>query len=361
MFGTFRLLLAIAVLVTHIGGIEILAGQAVWGFFMLSGFLMTAVLQSKYHFSRQGMIAFTLSRFIRLFPTYWATVGVSALCIFAFHDAVDPSMINEAFNLPDKFIEYFSNIFIVGHTIFGIGRIENALSPSAWAVDVEILMYVCSCIFLSRSQKIAKITAITLMAAYPLTYLFTKLIIQGSIGPVIANQLLYSFIPSALLPYAIGCWLWFRRDHVPSSLWGVPAILIASISLMTCAFVVSRFSVTGAYLLSLPCLFVIIAVLAHLKGKGRTVTSLDTMFGRMSYPVYLLQWVASYLVVVWSPAGLDLFSSSAGLVHFSVLGFFAVLGITLGISLLMALVLEGPIENLRPQLVNRLTHLRRVP
>ena len=104
MFGTFRLSLAIAVLVTHIGGIEIVAGQAVCGFFMLSGFLMTAVLQSKYYFTRQGMIAFALSRFIWLFPTYWATVGVAALCIFAFHDSVDPSKINEAFNFPDKFI-----------------------------------------------------------------------------------------------------------------------------------------------------------------------------------------------------------------------------------------------------------------
>ena len=41
--------------------------------------------------------------------------------------------------------------------------------------------------------------------------------------------------------------------------------------------------------------------------------------------------------------------------------FFAVLGVTLGMSFLMALDLEGPIENLRPQLVNKLTHLRRVP
>jgi len=361
MFGTFRLLLAIAVLVTHIGGIEILAGQAVWGFFMLSGFLMTAVLQSKYHFNRKGLIAFWLSRIIRLFPTYWITVSLATFCIIAFHDSVEPQGINSAFNLPGTYVEYFSNAFILGHTVLGIGRIGSALSPSAWAVDVEILMYICSCIFLSRSQQIARIALIVLIFTYPLTYVIARLLIQDSIGLVLANQLLYSFLPSALLPYTIGVWLWFRRDRIPSQLRGVTAIFIATSSIMICAFLISRISVTGAYLLSLPCLAVIIASLAHQKAARKTTIFLDTLFGRMSYPAYLLQWLAAYIVVVFVPPELGLFSSTAVTTHFSGLGFLAVLLITLGMSLIIALAIEGPIEDLRPQLIKRLTHLRNLP
>ena len=361
MFGIYRLVLAIAVLVTHIGGVEIVAGQAVWGFFMLSGFLMTAVLQSKYNFTWEGLTAFALNRLIRLFPTYWTSVGAAALCILAFKDAVDPSTINAAFNFPTQFVEYFSNVFIVGHTILGVGRIDNALSPSAWAVDIEILMYVCSCIILSRSEKIAKFTTLIWMTVFPLTYLISKLIIQDAFGLVTVNQMLYSFLPTALLPYTIGCWLWFRRDQIPSAFKGVQAIFIASASLLTCSFVISRFSVSGAYLLSIPCLAVIMMVLANLKVKRRALTFFDTLFGRMSYPAYLLQWIAAYLVVVWSPSGLNLFSFTAEHVSFSILGFFVVLGVTLGFSFVLACILEGPIEKLRPKLINRLLQLRKVP
>ncbi len=85
------------------------------------------------------------------------------------------------------------------------------------------------------------------------------------------------------------------------------------------------------------------------------------MFGTFRLSLAIAALVTAYLVVDWSPAGLDLFSSSAGPVHFLVLGFFAVLGITLEMSFLMALVVEGPIENLRLRQVNKLTHLKRVP
>ena len=44
MFGTLRFVFAFMVVVTKYAGIEVIAGIGVWGFFMLSGFLMTLVL-----------------------------------------------------------------------------------------------------------------------------------------------------------------------------------------------------------------------------------------------------------------------------------------------------------------------------
>jgi peptidoglycan/LPS O-acetylase OafA/YrhL len=356
MFGTFRLFLAIAVIVTHIGHVEIVAGQAVYGFFMLSGFLMTAVLQSKYHFSPRGLSAFAISRFVRLFPTYWVSVGLAAISIFTFSSSVEPSSVNQAFNFPVTFREWFSNLFLLSHTDFGIGRIVNSLSPSAWAVDVEILMYVCSCIFLARSERVARTTVIVLLAIYPITWLTSKAVIAMGLGLTLANELLYSFLPSALLPYAIGSWLWFRREHIKPWLSGLPALFIAFSGLMVCAFVISRFAVTLGYILSIPCLAVILMVFASKQRTGAFV-SLDELFGRMSYPVYLLQWVCAYLVVVFAPAGHDLFSTTQALVQFTFTGFLIVLGLTLAMSLLVAVAIEGPIERLRPRLVARLMSL----
>ena len=68
MFGLYRLMLALLVVVTHLGSTEIFGGLAVWAFFMLSGFLITGVLNTRYTFSRQGLIEFGLSRALRLLP-----------------------------------------------------------------------------------------------------------------------------------------------------------------------------------------------------------------------------------------------------------------------------------------------------
>ena len=58
MFGYFRLIAALLVLVTHIGGVPFVAGAAVWGFFMLSGFLMTSALNSRYGLDTKGVSYF---------------------------------------------------------------------------------------------------------------------------------------------------------------------------------------------------------------------------------------------------------------------------------------------------------------
>ena len=55
--GTFRFFLAFLVAISHlwenmIGGP---AAYAVWGFFVLSGFLMTLILTTKYGFTKQGI------------------------------------------------------------------------------------------------------------------------------------------------------------------------------------------------------------------------------------------------------------------------------------------------------------------
>ena len=61
-FGTWRFLLAILVMITHLWASMLRgpAAYAVWGFFVLSGYLMTKVLREKYGFDSRGIIAYTL-------------------------------------------------------------------------------------------------------------------------------------------------------------------------------------------------------------------------------------------------------------------------------------------------------------
>ena len=55
MFGLFRLIAALLVLITHIGGVPFVAGAAVWGFFMLSGLLMAGALNFRYGLNAKGV------------------------------------------------------------------------------------------------------------------------------------------------------------------------------------------------------------------------------------------------------------------------------------------------------------------
>ncbi|MFL0799723.1 MAG: acyltransferase [Agarilytica sp.] len=345
MFGLFRFILAMMVVVTHIGGIEIVAGIAVWGFFMLSGFLMTGVLNSKYGFQLAGLKRFAFSRSVRLFPTYWLSVLITAVVLVIFGADFPATLINSSLQLPSDIADVFSNIFIVGHTVFGIGRSETALSPSVWAVDVEILMYVCSCIFLARSPSLAKWTSLLLLVTFPLLWVASKYALREG-DSELANQLIYSFLPAALLPYSLGGWLWFSRDKLHKALSSSALCVASVLGLILCIFVVSRVSVTGSYVLSLIPLGVIILYLSK-KRQGLIPRWADEFFGRMSYPIYLLHWLCAYLVVLLVPSNEVLYTVAAGRLEFSFLGFLAVSVTIILVSAFFAIYVEKPIEKIR--------------
>lgn len=354
MFGAFRFVMAIMVVVTHIGGIEIVAGFAVWGFFMLSGFLMAAVLNGKYGFAGDGLLRFALARGIRLMPTYWVSILLTVLAILLFAETLDPRLINNALEMPDSPREIFANVLIVGHTTLGIGRIESALSPSAWAVDIEILMYACSAIFVARREAYARAAMIVTACLYPMLWLWSKQLIAAG-DMTLANELIYSFLPAALIPYSIGTYFWFVRDRFPTALSTRTAGIGAIIGLLVSAFGISRISVSAAYILSLPCLLVLVAWLATLKASG-VRKGVDDLLGQMSYPIYLSHWLCAYLVGVVA-AGSSLVVLREGVLSFTPAGFFVVLATTLVAALLFAVGLERPVERIRHSMARRLANV----
>jgi len=347
MFGTFRLVLAMMVVFTHIGRVEIVAGVAVWGFFMLSGFLMTAVLNTKYGFNGTGIGRFALSRATRLYPGYWLSVLLTAIVMHAFAAQVDARLINPVLAVPQTAREIFSNVFILGHTWLGLGRIERALSPSAWAVDVEMLMYICSCLFLARGAATARLTTFVLVAVFPvLWYLSKQLLAQGQ--PEYSNQVTYSFLPAALLPYAIGSSLWHARDAFKSMHWSRRPLTggIAVAGIVVCCFLISCFSVTVSYLGSLVFLALLLVNLSQVKAKP-AMARIDEFAGWMSYPVYLLHFMCAYIVAVATRGASSLHFFDGQLIRFTPAGFFAVLCVTLAVSAMFAMLVEAPLERWR--------------
>ena len=178
---------------------------------MLSGFLITGVLNTRYTFSRQGLIEFGLSRALRLLPTYWLSNGFAILVILFVGNAyVQPSFINSSLAIPQTLREWLSSVLILGQSAFGLGRTINSPSPSAWAIEVEIILYTLSCLWVSKDVRSALKSFLFCVLCFPVLWLIATWLRTKGVGEL-TGQLTYSFIIVAMLPYSIGVLLWHHR------------------------------------------------------------------------------------------------------------------------------------------------------
>ena len=171
----------------------------------------------------------------------------------------------------------------------------------------------------------------------------------------IANQMTYSFLSVALLPYAIGAWLWHHQKCF-SNFHAIKTRLLASAQLLIApASGLSRVSITLAYLAALPILALIAAMLAGDDRMGNC-RQVDNFFGHMSYPIYHTHGLCALLVLWACPNRIDdaIYQlNKTGMVVFTPLGFGVVTLVTLLLSVAIAIGFEIPIERHRRALAKR--------
>jgi len=186
--GIYRLLLAIAVVFTHsspILGIKMVGGlNAVQCFYIISGFYMSMVLNEKYT-GRDTYKLFITNRLLRLYPIYWAVLGIVIVTSFiafkSFHGYYA--------GLLDPYYKYFirgnmswwtwgvltfSNFALIGqdwlmftgyHQTDGILMLSHnyklfdpsinkfLMIPQAWTLGVEITFYLIAPFIVRRPLK----------------------------------------------------------------------------------------------------------------------------------------------------------------------------------------------------------------
>ena len=64
MFGVYRAFLALMVVALHLGGLPVVGAYAVFGFYVLSGYLMTLIMQDRYGYTASGRSAYAVNRFL---------------------------------------------------------------------------------------------------------------------------------------------------------------------------------------------------------------------------------------------------------------------------------------------------------
>ena len=169
--GAFRLLLASCVVIGHAmsGGdtpyFSLLSGYyAVQLFFVVSGFYMALVLDTKYLKAPNGAWRFYGNRMARLLPTYWAVVIAFVAMAYVLHRDAN---LDWLFN-PDKAFAghplayaymVFTNLLLIGQDLPAFIDVNGSLAHTylivqqAWSVGTEIWFYLAAPWLVKRSNR----------------------------------------------------------------------------------------------------------------------------------------------------------------------------------------------------------------
>src|SRR5262245_39518218 len=112
MFGAYRYVLAIMVVACHLRLSYHLGPYAVFAFYVLSGYLMTLVLNETYGFSRKGIARYLTNRALRIYPPYLAIALIAAVVILAAPEATQN--LNPKLQIPQSLIGWIRNLAIFG-------------------------------------------------------------------------------------------------------------------------------------------------------------------------------------------------------------------------------------------------------
>lgn len=221
-FDLLRLVLASLVMLFHA---KILTGysssliflslpdQAVEGFYVTSGFLVSASLERS-----RSLVSYSITRLFRLYPLYAAVILLQASALYILSSPLP--------GLNDQLLHYlaanlaFANFLVpsIGDALSGLP--EDAINPSLWTLKVEVMFYFALPLLLWAARRLGWWVLPATMVASMVYWEW----LSGSGQPVLARQL-----PGALQYFVIGIILYqWRRWLTPPGWWGLPALILCA-------------------------------------------------------------------------------------------------------------------------------------
>ncbi|MCV6588821.1 MAG: acyltransferase [Marinobacterium sp.] len=197
MFGTFRLLLAIAVALSHIG--ITVAGlnpgvTAVAVFYLISGFMMTGLLRQHYT-SIRVVHRFYLDRALRIYPQY---LFVLVLTITLVSLASIDSVYLSGLEVRSYAEILLANLAIIPLNFFMFTGIHDVtLIPPAWSLGAELQFYLLLPFVLLLPAR----GRLLLMLASLLVFMV------ASTGLINSDWYGYRLLPGILWVFLLGGWL----------------------------------------------------------------------------------------------------------------------------------------------------------
>lgn len=319
--GLLRVLLALSVVIGHTApflGMTMVGGKlAVQGFFIVSGFYMSLILNEKYPADGAGTWLFYSNRFLRIYPMYWAVlaialaqfVGIFAVEYFApgffrahFHSLTAIGPAQEFWNLSADKIAFITvtNVTLVGmdlsyflrfdldHLAFTSNWQLHEPYPfrfyfvsQAWTLAIEVVVYALAPLVFRRSLGF-------LGAALVASFALRTMAFDAGYG---ADPWNYRFLPFEFALFLVGALLYRLYRAAPglighravgliclvvgiASVIGYPAVPDAGGALL--GFEARELLFLAVFAACIPATFAV--------SKGWRA---DRWIGELSYPIYL--------------------------------------------------------------------------
>lgn len=314
--GTYRLLLAICVLLSHAGMVFFGHNQgvsAVISFFLLSGFVMTALIGRNYN-SKGEIKKFYLDRALRLFPQF--IFYLTATLVFV---AIT--------NHPSPFLEDLSgfkvviNALMLPLSLYMLGLEKALLIPQAWSLGLELTFYLSiPFILFYRLERYAFLLS---LCVFGLAYF----------GLIDSDAFGYRLLPGTLFIFLLGGFLYGRKS-IEQIIFLLATYLI---SLLAFLWVLHDSNFMRPY--NFEVLFGILVGLPMVSGLIRLPSAkIDELLGNISYGVFLNHFL---LIWIFQALKIDLNTTKAIVV---------LIIISIGLSWLTYNLIEKPVLVIRRHL-----------
>jgi peptidoglycan/LPS O-acetylase OafA/YrhL len=292
MLGYLRFVLAILVSLNHLWIIYGVGRLAVFSFYVISGYLMTAIIRETYGTSAAGIRRYLANRLLRIYPSYLAAFLTFSL-VFIFFTRPELRTFDSSISTPSTVIGWFQNLTLMG---LDFSVVDRTIPPS-WTLFVELAYYALIPILLLIHPRM-------LLVWLAFAIGFHAYVITGASAsdPSIAWEARYGNVAAGALGFAIGA---CARVYLPEFL-KTKATFVVSLILFSACYVFSAYwALTGLK----PEIQRILSTVAY---YGAMVTAaplvnylanmpknkLSEQFGEYSYPFYLLHIPVGFLAFV---------------------------------------------------------------
>jgi peptidoglycan/LPS O-acetylase OafA/YrhL len=299
---------------------------AVLGFFFVSGFLITQIVQEVYAAPSRSW-AFLLNRTLRIYPQYAFALGI-ALVTIKVYPAV-AGHINSYLRWPATAAEWLPQV-----AIFGLDKASVRVLPATWTLGTELYYYLLIGLVTARSKRASVVLCVVSLPVG----LWCAL--QGTTYDFYGSPIGNGFV------FSLGSAAYFYRERVRVR----PAIFaLAVAAYLANVYVVpalEQSDVDKANLAAsvLPFAFILLYLVQN-QVRRPWVMRVSNVLGKMAYPMFLLHWAVCVVVSAWLFHGLasfDMQGTLQGAEYFGVM--FA--GV-LVCSFVFYLCIDQPVERYR--------------
>jgi peptidoglycan/LPS O-acetylase OafA/YrhL len=279
-----RYILAAIVAQTHLRSLGAdWSGQiAVFGFYTLSGYLMTRVLNERYGFAWRGTAAFLINRVLRLWPSYCVIMGLALL-------ALQFRPLSNFFFLirtPHTALDIITNITIVGQVSFDFVQWLPLAKPlvTSWSLSIEMCSYILLGVYFARSPGRLMVFAALGFASIAASTAWCALSSNPGQYGTYCFQNRYGVIQAGFMPFAFGGLFYFYEKSIANGLLKHRGFALAGLACAIGAmFAGPKVYATIGPFIGIPGVWLLLSAARGSAGPTRV----QDFFGRASYHLFI--------------------------------------------------------------------------